>query len=293
MRFAIFTDTSANLPSPLAREHGIGVIPFSYYVEDEEAVCSDTEAFDGPAYYDLLRKRVKVTTSQFNPQRYVEYLEPALIAGQDILYIGMSSGISGSYQSALIAAEQLRAAYPAREIRTVDTLGASLGEGLIVLKAAEWRDQGLSLDNTVTAALNMSRRMYQIFTVDDLFNLRQNGRLSNAASIVGTVLQIKPLLKGDEQGRIVCIGKERGRRKAIRAMADRYKAYVKDPWDQVVGIAHADCAEDAEYLSGLIREAARPKHVLNVLYEPVTGSHVGAGTLALFFLGDGDVRAKD
>lgn len=293
MSFAIFTDTSANLPSPLAREKDIGVIPFSYFVEDAECSCLDTEAFEGTDFYDKLRSRAKITTSQINPQRYVEYIEPALRAGQDVLYVGMSSGISGSYQSAVIAAEQLREAYPEREIRTVDTLGASLGEGLVALKAAELRDRGLSLDNTVSAALKMSKCMYQVFMVDDLFQLKANGRLSNAASIVGTVLQIKPILKGNEAGQIVCIGKERGRRKAIRTLADHYRDYVKDAESQIVGIAHADCAEDAEYLSGLLREAARPKSVLNVLYEPVTGSHVGAGTLALFFLGDEDVRSRD
>ena len=135
--------------------------------------------------------------------------------------------------------------------------------------------------------------MYQVFMVDDLFQLKRLGRLSNAASVVGTVLQIKPLLKGNEQGQIVCIGKERGRRKAIRALAERYRDYVKDAPQQTVGIAHADCPDDAEYLSSLLRESARPKSILTVLYEPVTGSHVGAGTLALFFLGDEDVRSKD
>ena len=293
MSFSIITDTSANLPTPLLKQHGVAVLPFTYIVNGRELNCLDTEAFAGADYYDKLRERAKITTSQINPQRYVEYIEPALRAGQDVLYIGMSSGISGSYQSAVIAAEQLREAYPEREIRTVDTLGASLGEGLVVLKAADLRDAGTSLDNTVSAALKMCRCMYQVFMVDDLFNLKQNGRLSNAASIVGTVLQIKPILKGNEQGQIVCIAKERGRRKAIHALADHYKAYVKDAPRQIVGIAHADCADDAEYLSGLLREAARPKSVLTVLYEPVTGSHVGAGTLALFFLGDEDVRSRD
>ena len=293
MSFQIFTDTSANLPTALAQEKQIGVIPFTYIVEGEERSCLDTKAFDGAEFYGLLRSRANISTSQINPQRYVEYMEPALKAGQDILYIGMSSGISGSYQSVCIAAEQLRDAYPQREVRTVDTLGASLGEGLVVLSAAENRDKGLSLDNTVSAALKQSQCMYQVFLVDDLFHLKKNGRLSNAASIVGTVLQIKPILKGNEQGQIVCIAKERGRRRAIRALADHYKAYVKDAPNQTVGIAHADCAEDAEYLSGLIREAARPKSVLNVLYEPVTGSHVGSGTLALFFRGDELVRSKD
>jgi DegV family protein with EDD domain len=293
MNYEIVTDTSANLPSELAREKEIGVIPFSYYVEGEEHVCLDTDAFDGADYYGKLRSRVKITTSQITPLRYVEHLEPLLKEGRDVLYIGMSSGISGSYQSAVIAAQQLREAYPERKIKTVDTLGASLGEGLVVLKAAQWRSEGKTIDEAETAANEMARHMYQIFIVDDLFQLRQLGRLSNAASIVGTVLQIKPLLKGNEQGQIVCIGKERGRRKAIRALADHYKALVKDASQQIVGIAHADCAEDAEFLNGLLREAARPKSVLNVLYEPVTGCHVGAGTLALFFLGDENVRSRD
>ncbi len=293
MSYAIVTDTSANLPTALAREKDISVVPFSYYIEDEEFVCLDTDAFDGADYYGKLRDRVKIHTSQITPQRYIEYMEPLLAQGRDVLYIGMSSGISGAYQSAVIAADQLREQFPQRQIRTVDTLGASLGEGLVALKAAQWRDAGLPLAAAEANARSMSRRMYQVFMVDDLFQLRRLGRLSNAASIVGTVLQIKPLLKGNELGQIVCIGKERGRRRAIRALADHYKALVKDPAGQLVGIAHADCADDAEFLNGLLREAARPQGVLNVLYEPVTGCHVGAGTLALFFLGDEDVRSKD
>ena len=293
MSYAIVTDTSANLPTDLAREKDVTVVPFSYYVEGEEFTCLDTAAFDGADYYGKLRDRVKITTSQITPQRYVEFMEPLLADGRDILYIGMSSGISGAYQSAVIAADQLREQFPEREIRTVDTLGASLGEGLVVLHTAQLRDAGKTLSEAEAAAHRMSRRMYQIFLVDDLYQLKLLGRLSNAASIVGTVLQIKPLLKGNELGQIVCIGKERGRRRAIRALADHYKALVRDPAQQLVGIAHADCAEDAEFLNGLLREAARPKGVLNVLYEPVTGCHVGAGTLALFFLGDEDVRSKD
>ena len=293
MSYAIVTDTSANLPSAMAREKDIAVIPFSYYIDGEEFCCLDTDEFDGAAYYGKLRKRAKINTSQITPQRYIDHMEPLLQAGRDVLYIGMSSGISGSYQSAVIAAAQLREMYPERTVATVDTLGASLGEGLVVLQAAQWRDEGMTLEQTEAAALQMCRQMYQVFMVDDLFQLRQLGRLSNAASIVGTVLQIKPILKGNELGQIVCISKERGRRKAIRALADHYKALVKDPGQQIVGIAHADCADDAEYLNGLLREAARPKQVLTVLYEPVTGCHVGAGTLALFFLGDEDVRSKD
>ena len=292
MGYVIFTDTSANLPTKMTEEKEIQVIPFTYYIEDEEHTCLDTEAFDGTEYYGLMRKRVRMRTAQINPETYKTYMEPVLRAGQDILYVGMSSGISGSYSSSLLAAQQLREAFPEREIRTIDTLGTSLGEGLPVLRAVECRDAGMSLDETEKTVNAFCQKMYQIFIVDDLINLRQNGRLSNAAAVAGIVLRIKPLLKGNEKGQIVCIGKERGRKRAIAALAARYRALVKDADQQTVGIAHADCLEDAEDLAALLREAAPPKDILTVCYEPVTGSHVGAGTLALFFLSEDGVRYK-
>ncbi|MBR7143223.1 MAG: DegV family protein [Clostridia bacterium] len=290
--FSVVTDTSANLPSALIAERNIELIPFSYYVEGEEKTCLDTESFDGKAYYDAMRNGVKVTTSQVTPQRYMEYMEPLLQQGKDLLFVGMSSGISGSYEAAQVAAAYLLEKYPERTVKTFDTLAASLGEGIFVLKAAECRDCGKTMEETLTCLEELRPRLCQIFTVDDLMFLRRSGRLSNFTAIMGTVLNIKPLLKGNEEGKIVTFAKVRGRRQSVEALAQRYDAWVKCPEGQAVCIAHAGCEEDARYLEDLLRRNHPPKEILTVCYEPVTGSHVGPGTLALFFQSEDGVRSR-
>ena len=285
MSYRIFTDTSANLPTDLTEAKGITVVPFSYCLNGEEFMCTDTRSFDGAGFYGAIRKHASVSTSQINPFRYEEYMEPVLQAGSDILYIGMSSGISGSFASSSVAIEQLRAKYPERDIRAVDTLSASLGEGIVVLKAVEYLESGMDIDEAEKRLNELSRKVCQIFIVDDLMHLRRTGRLSNAVALAGAVLQIKPMLKGNEKGQIVCIKKERGRRRAIESLVKVYENYIKNADEQIVGISHADCAEDAEYLASRLRSVAAPKEILTVCYEPVTGSHVGPDTLALFFVG--------
>lgn len=285
MSYRIFTDTSANLPTDLTEAKGITVVPFSYCLNGEEFMCTDTRSFDGAGFYGAIRKHASVSTSQINPFRYEEYMEPVLQAGSDILYIGMSSGISGSFASSSIAIEQLRAKYPERDIRAVDTLSASLGEGIVVLKAVEYLEHGMDIDEAEKRLNELSRKVCQIFIVDDLMHLRRTGRLSNAVALAGAVLQIKPMLKGNEKGQIVCIKKERGRRRAIESLVKVYENYIENAEEQIVGISHADCAEDAEYLASRLRSVAAPKEILTVCYEPVTGSHVGPDTLALFFVG--------
>lgn len=285
MSYRIFTDTSANLPTDLTEAKGITVVPFSYCLNGEEFMCTDTRRFDGAGFYGAIRKHASVSTSQINPFRYEEYMEPVLQAGSDILYIGMSSGISGSFASSSVAIEQLRAKYPERDIRAVDTLSASLGEGIVVLKAVEYLEHGMDIDEAEKRLNELSRKVCQIFIVDDLMHLRRTGRLSNAVALAGAVLQIKPMLKGNEKGQIVCIKKERGRRRAIESLVKVYENYIENAEEQIVGISHADCAEDAEYLASRLRSVAAPKEILTVCYEPVTGSHVGPDTLALFFVG--------
>ena len=292
MSFTIVTDTSANLPTPRLEKLGAEAIPFSYLIEGEEHTCTDTEAFDGAEYYGRMRGGARVTTAQINPFRYEQTLVPLLERGEDVLFIGMSSGISGSYNAAEFTAEALKERFPQRRIRLVDTLSASLGEGIFVLYAAEMRESGLSLDETADRLLEMRHRMAQVFTVDDLMHLKSTGRLFGAAAKVGTVLQIKPLLKGNEEGRIVVCGVARGFKKAVAAMAKRYEELAEEPSSQIVGIAHADCPEAAEQLARLINESRPPKEILTVCYEPVTGAHVGPGTLALFFMGGEGVRKK-
>ncbi len=291
MSFRIVTDTSANLPTELLERHGVRVIPFTYFIDGAEHACLDTRSFDGKAFYDRIRDGARVTTSQITPQSFLDCFRSITSTGEELLFVGMSSGISGSQRSAELAAEMLLEEDPKAKLRLVDTLGASLGEGLLVIRALEFRAQGLSLEETANRLEQLKHRMCQVFTVDDLMYLRKGGRLSNVKAVVGTLLHVKPLLKGNERGQIVTYGKVRGRRHAIEALAKRYNEYVMNPREQIVGIAHADCPEDADYLISLLNQEKPPKQILNVCYEPVTGSHVGPATLALFFEAVEGIRA--
>lgn len=292
MSFAIVTDSTANLTARQLEENNIIEIPFSYFLKEQEYNCRDLNSFDDKKYYEAIRNGMKITTSQINPQCYIDSMQPLLEAGKDILFIGISSGISGAYASAMTAKNQLLEAFPERRIELIDSLGAGLGEGLLVLKAAKCRLNGMELEETAQRLLFVRERIYQVFIVDDLMHLRRTGRLSNIGAIVGSVLGIKPLLKGSAEGKIVAFEKIRGRKNAIKKMAEKYFSLVQNPAHQTIGISHADCEEDAEYLAGLIREKLAPKEIILAKYEPVTGSHVGPGALALFFEGDSDVRYK-
>ncbi len=292
MSFAIVTDTSANLPSDLIQKYELSVVPFSFFINGSEHVDLDAEHFDAAGFFAAMRAGTKVSTSQIPPQRYIDCFESLLQSGKDVLYVCMSSGISGSYASSMIAADELRDKYPERKLLCVDTLAASLGEGLQVLRACELREQGKSVDETADILLNERKRMCQIFTVGDLKYLRATGRLSGVATIVGTMLSIKPVLKGNELGQIVQAGKIRGRRQVIEDLAARYDREVRNPNAQTIGIAHCDCRDDADLLIKLIRQGKAPRDILLVDYEPVTGSHIGPGSLALFFWSDDTIRSR-
>ena len=288
--FRIVTDTSSNLPTAYLQAENITVIPFTFHTESGEQSCMDTASFDAKAFYTAMRNGEKVTTSQIPPQRFVDNIRPMLENGEDVLFVSMSSGISGSYASSKIAANQLAEEFPERKILTVDTYSASLAEGIVVMRAVECRKEGLSIDETYQILRALRHRIAQIFTVGDLRYLKRTGRLSNLEAAVGTVLQIKPLLKGDPQGKIVCFAKVRGRQRAIEEMAKRYEELVVSPETQTVCISHADCEADAQILASMLRRSKPPTDILIVDYEPVTGSHVGPGALALFFVSDDNVR---
>ncbi len=292
MSFAIFTDSTANLPSSQAAQCGVSVIPLSYTMDGVTRECTDTAAFDAQSYYEAMKAGAQITTSQINPQKYIDRMEPVLKDGTDILFLGISAGISGSFTSAQIAREQLLELYPERSIELVDTLGASLGEGIHVLHACRCRDEGMTLAQTAQLLLKERQKMYQIFTVDDLMHLRKGGRLSNASAIVGTLLNIKPLLKGNEIGKIVSFGKVRGRKAVLAEIARRYDALVVNAEEQIVGISYCGCKADAEQLASYLKENHPPKEIMLVEHEPVTGSYLGMGGLALYFMGDEDVRLK-
>ena len=278
----LFTDTSANLPVEIIDEYGIEVVPFSYTIDGVEYIPE--REFDGKAFYAAMRAGSAVKTSMVNTGTFIEHFKTALDAGKDVLYIGMSGGISGTANAALMAKQELDEEYPDRKIVVIDTLAASLGEGLFVIKAAEQLRDGAALDAIEEDIRVQVPHMCQSFTVDDLKYLKKTGRVSGAAAIIGNVLSIHPILIGDYEGKIVVKSKVRGMKRTLDALAERYAELVLNK-AETIGIAHADNEEGKAYLVQRLRDKGLTGKCLSVCYEPVTGSHVGPGTVALFFFG--------
>ena len=278
----LFTDTSANLPAEIIDEYGIEVVPFSYTIDGVEYIPE--REFDGKAFYAAMRAGSEVKTSMVNAGTFIERFKTALDAGKDVLYIGMSGGISGTANAALMAKQELDEEYPDRKIVVIDTLAASLGEGLFVIKAAEQLKDGVALDAIEEAIRAQVPSMCQCFTVDDLKYLKNTGRVSGAAAIIGNVLSIHPILIGDYEGKIVVKSKVRGMKRTLDALAERYAELALSK-TETIGIAHADNEEGKAYLVQRLRDKGLTGKCLSVCYEPVTGSHVGPGTVALFFFG--------
>ena len=281
----LFTDTSANLPVSIIREYGIGVVPFSYTVNGKEVPYSAETDFNGKAFYEAMRAGAEVKTSMINVSDFIAAFEPWIAKGDAVIYVGMSGGISGTANSAKLAAEELLEKYPAAKIAAIDTYAASLGEGFLVIETAKMIERGDPFLKIVKKIELLRKNMCQFFTVDDLAYLRKGGRISGAAAVVGTVLNIKPILRGDENGKIVLCGKIRGFNKSMEALANKYDELVFDKTADV-GIAHADNPEGAQRLEDILRAKGFSGELLKVVYEPVTGSHVGPGTIALFFMGE-------
>ena len=278
----LFTDTSANLPVEIIDEYGIEVVPFSYTIDGVEYIPE--REFDGKAFYAAMRTGSEVKTSMVNAGTFIERFKTALDAGKDVLYIGMSGGISGTANAALMAKQELDEEYPDRKIVVIDTLAASLGEGLLVIKAAEQLRDGAALDTIEETIRAQVPSMCQSFTVDDLKYLKKTGRVSGAAAIIGNVLSIHPILIGDYEGKIVVKSKVRGMKRTLDALAERYAELVLNK-AETIGIAHADNEEGKAYLVQRLRDKGLTGKCVSVCYEPVTGSHVGPGTVALFFFG--------
>lgn len=281
----LFTDTSANLPVSIIREYGIEVVPFSYTVNGKEVPYSAETDFNGKAFYEAMRAGAEVKTSMINVSDFMAAFEPWIAKGDAVIYVGMSGGISGTAHSAKLAAEELLEKYPAAKIAAIDTYAASLGEGFLVIETAKMIERGDPFLKIVKKIELLRKNMCQFFTVDDLAYLRKGGRISGAAAVVGTVLNIKPILRGDENGKIVLCGKIRGFNKSMEALANKYDELVFDKTADV-GIAHADNPEGAQRLENILRAKGFSGELLKVVYEPVTGSHVGPGTIALFFMGE-------
>lgn len=283
MRYKIITDTCCDFPAEMYQELDLVVCPLSVlykgetYTEYSEQWLKDL--FEG------LRQGETATTSAANPEGWKAVLEPVLREGKDALVLTFSSGLSTTYQSAMIAADELRESYPDRKIHVVDTLCASLGQGLLVYYACQKRDAGFSLDDLTAWVEENKFRLCHWFTVDDLMYLKRGGRVSAATALLGTMLNIKPVLHVDNEGHLINVSKARGRKASIGALADKIGELGTPGANDTVFICHGDCQADVDYLSKLVKEKYGVKNVFSYYVGAVIGSHSGPGTLALFFIG--------
>jgi hypothetical protein len=283
MDFQIITDSCCDFPTPMYGQLGLTFVPLT--VEFRGNTFDDKNDDTLKDMYQGLRAGEVAKTSAVNPSRWSQAMEKALAAGKDVLVLAFSSGLSTTYQSAVIAAEELKDAYPDRKIQVIDTLCASMGQGLLVWYACKKRDEGLSLDEVAQWVLDNRLHLCHWFTVDDLMYLKRGGRISAATALVGTMLQIKPLLHVDDEGHLINMTKTRGRKAAIDAMVKKAQELGAGYDNSTMFISHGDCLSDAEYLSRQLKEKCGVKDVVISYVGAVIGSHSGPGTLALFFLG--------
>lgn len=284
MNYQIVTDSSCDFSTPMYEKLDLGVVSLTLQFRGQETYDKSDDSIR--RLYAGLRNGEAASTSAVNVTRWSEAIEPYLQQGQDVLVLAFSSGLSTTYQNAHIAGEELAEKYPQRNIRVIDTLSASLGEGLLVWYACKLRSEGKSLDEVADWCENNKLHLCHWFTVDDLMYLKRGGRISAATALVGTMLNIKPVLHMDDEGHLISMAKARGRKASIEALAKKSAELGKNYDNSTMFISHGDCIEDAEYLKKLLTEQYGVKQVYINYVGAVIGSHSGPGTLALFFLGD-------
>ena len=282
MPFTIIVDSASNLPQSQLAKYGVISVPLCYTLDGVTYDCPPPDQYDASSYFQALKSGAVVSTSLVSTGRFEEVFEHLLSSGQDVLCLCVSAGISGTYQAACMAALDMRSRFAGREIFIVDTKAAGMGEGLLALYAAQLKEQGYSLSATLTRLERKVEQLHQLFTVEDLEFLRRGGRISGFTAKVGSLLQIRPLLRG-ENGKIVSFGKARGRKAAIQALVDGYKSNAK--YGGAVAISHADALEDARNLESMLKAVDPDARILIVPWEPVTGAHAGPGALAVFYFG--------
>ncbi|MFI3206212.1 MAG: DegV family protein [Clostridia bacterium] len=281
--FLLFSETNTDITAEMAKELDVTLLPMRFIIDEQEYSNNDMPIKE---FYTKLRDGKVSSTSQINTVEFIEYFEPLLKEGKDILYIVFSSGLSGTYNAAVTAKDELLAKYPERKFMLVDSLGASMGEGLVLYYAATKRKAGESMESICAWMLENIQKFNYWFTVDDLFYLKRGGRVSTTSAIVGTMLGIKPVLHVDSEGHLVPVSKVRGRKQSLDALVKKYETTAINPKEQVVFISHGDAKADVEYVANAIKKIGCKKVITNYI-GPVIGSHSGPGTIALFFLGTG------
>ena len=283
MGFKIVTDSSADIKKELLDSWGVELLSLSYRFTDDDVQHTDADMPVADFYKEMKAGRV-AKTAAINTESFRVAFEEILGGGEDILYIGFSSGLSSTYSSGHLAAAALASDYPGRKIITVDTLAASAGQGLIVYLAKEKRDSGASIEEVAEYVEGIKMSVAHWFTVEDLVYLKRGGRVSAAAAFVGNMLGIKPVLHVDNEGHLTPVEKVRGRRTSLNAILDKYAATALDPAAGPVFISHAECMSDVEYVVAELERRHGAKVDIITDVGPVIGSHSGPGTFAFFFL---------
>ena len=284
--FVIVTDSCCDLTHQLAQEMDLAVIHLNVLVENKTYTnWLDWRDISAKDFYDLMRAEKTASTSAPSIGDFVHVFEPILQDGKDILYLGFSSALSSTVSTGMLAAQELMEQYPDRKAYVVDTLCASLGEGLLVWYACRKRDEGMSLETLRDWVEASKLNICHWFTVDDLMFLKRGGRVSATTALVGTMLQVKPVLHVDSEGHLINVSKARGRKASIDALAKKAAELGEGFDNETMFISHGDCAEDARYLADVLKEKLGVKHVHINHVGAVIGSHAGPGVLALFFLG--------
>ena len=284
--YVVISDSTADLPAEVVKKLGVGIIPFTYSINDDvKNYYLDERDGDITEFYDKVRKGAMPVTSQVNPVIYEEYFENCVKKGQDVLYLCFTSGLSGSFQTATMVAKLVREKYPDRRIEVVDSLSASVGEGVFLERAMEKYNEGLSLDELIGWLFEKRHDVRHWFMVEDLFHLKRGGRVNTVEAMVGSALKIKPILSVDEEGRLVVRSKARGVGKALEYLVSKTVDEGGNLAELKAIIGHADAPEKAERLKQMVIEAGMKEENITISYiGPIIGSHVGAGMTAITFV---------
>ena len=282
--FVIVSDSTVDLPKEYLQSKQVPIISLSYIMDG--VTYEEMDGLSHKEFFEKLRAGSLPTTSQINPEQAREALEPFAKEGKDILYIGFSSGLSGSYNSVRMAAEDLKEEYPDINIIAIDSLCACMGEGLLLYKALELKEHGMSMEEIAKWVEANKLHICHNVTVDDLNHLHRGGRISKTTAVVGSMIKIKPIIHMSDEGKLVVIGKERGRKKSLVSIVDRMEKQMQGYDNDIVMITHGDCIEDAEFVKKQVEERFGIHNVMINGIGSGIGSHTGAGVVAVFFMGD-------
>lgn len=282
--YVITVNSTVDVPKEWLEERHVPVIPLKYTIDGE--TYTDMEGLSAKEFFDKLREGKMSTTSQVNPEEAAAELEPYIKEGKDILHLGFSSGLSGTLNSMKIAGEMLEEKYPEAKVIVIDTLCACLGEALLLYKALQQKEKGMNIDELSGWVEENKLHVCHNVTVDDLNHLHRGGRVSKTTAVLGTLVQIKPIIHMDDNGKLQVIGKERGRKKSLNKIVDMAVEQSKG-WDNdIIMITHGDCIDDAEYVAKLVREKMGIDNILINNIGTVIGSHTGPGVVAVFCMGN-------